>query len=379
MKDDFEQLLLILSGSLIQTPPWEAFLREMESYFQCQNCVLFLRTPTEDDSGLLISQERTISSPSELVETYQLSPFLEMPEGRILSLCEVRKDKRQRQRFSSYLDFHQRKETRDILALNLVDEESGMRFYFRLVRYSHPRKFSERDKARLLQLLPHLKIATAVYCQLVSQQQQIYISDKTTTTLGFGFVVLKRDGQIATLNDENQIQMLNSAAAQLIREKKGIAIERGKLVCVDKQADSRLRRSIKSLLAPGQDETTLNFEIPCTAGDGKNLALMLKTFSMPTEFRDDNGPLVSLVIRDVNEKIELSPGLLTKMFGFTPAEAQLAERLVLGDSLAEAAKELGRSKSTVRAQLSALFAKTDTHKQHQLISYIMHSASNQWP
>jgi len=370
MKDNFENLLLQLSRSLAEEPPWELFLREMEAYFDCHNCALFLRPPTESDAGLLISQERTAASPSEIVETYFDSPFLILPEGEIWTLSKLRVDRESSSRFGRYLEFHQRKETTDIMALNLFDTDTGMSFYFRLIRYSHPKEFNEDDKAELHHLFPHIKSAVTLYCRIVAQQKQLYISDKTTTKLGMGFVVLKSNGQVL---------MMNSAAANMVRDKQGISVDRGRLFCMDKDGNNVFRRHLKLLADVAVEEDDYYLEIPTRGSNNGSLALMMRKFEAPPEFLDDSGHFVSLIIRDTKEKTGLSPDTLMKLFELTPAEALLTERLVLGDSLAEAAIHLGRSNGTVRAQLGAIFAKTGVHKQHQLISHIMHKASNYWP
>jgi DNA-binding CsgD family transcriptional regulator len=45
--------------------------------------------------------------------------------------------------------------------------------------------------------------------------------------------------------------------------------------------------------------------------------------------------------------------------------------LVSGHSLAESAKHLARSLNTVRNQLQSIFAKTDTHRQAELIAKVL--------
>ncbi len=56
--------------------------------------------------------------------------------------------------------------------------------------------------------------------------------------------------------------------------------------------------------------------------------------------------------------------MLQSLFGLTPAEAALADRLANDLSLEEAAKQLGRSMGTVRVQLQPIFEKTDTKREN---------------
>ena len=58
---------------------------------------------------------------------------------------------------------------------------------------------------------------------------------------------------------------------------------------------------------------------------------------------------------------------LREVFGLTPAEAELAEALLRHGSLSACTTEGGKSYETLRTQLKALFAKTETHRQVDLI------------
>ena len=66
----------------------------------------------------------------------------------------------------------------------------------------------------------------------------------------------------------------------------------------------------------------------------------------------------------------LNPVILQDLFGFTPAESRLATLLVNGKSVLECAEALGVRISTVREQLSNLFAKTQTSRQPELVSML---------
>jgi DNA-binding CsgD family transcriptional regulator/PAS domain-containing protein len=61
---------------------------------------------------------------------------------------------------------------------------------------------------------------------------------------------------------------------------------------------------------------------------------------------------------------------LMRVFGLTPAEARLADRLLGEESLEAAAESLGVAYSTARNQLKVIYQKTDTHSQGQLIVLI---------
>ena len=54
----------------------------------------------------------------------------------------------------------------------------------------------------------------------------------------------------------------------------------------------------------------------------------------------------------------------------TGAEAKLASPLVSGMALQEIAPQLGIARETARNQLKAVFAKTETHRQGELVALL---------
>jgi len=70
-----------------------------------------------------------------------------------------------------------------------------------------------------------------------------------------------------------------------------------------------------------------------------------------------------------------STDLFSRTFRLTPAEARLAVNLASGASLTETADEFGVTHNTVRAQLRAIFDKTETHRQSDLVRLLQRSSS----
>jgi DNA-binding CsgD family transcriptional regulator len=58
------------------------------------------------------------------------------------------------------------------------------------------------------------------------------------------------------------------------------------------------------------------------------------------------------------------------VFHLTPAEAKLAIAISRGKTLDEVAQDGGTSVATVRKQLGTVFAKTNTHRQAELVTLV---------
>ena len=77
-----------------------------------------------------------------------------------------------------------------------------------------------------------------------------------------------------------------------------------------------------------------------------------------------------LAITDIERRPPVPEDLLRAAFALTPAEARLACRLAAGASLDDAADALGIAKNTARIQLRAVFAKTATGRQGELVALL---------
>ena len=84
-------------------------------------------------------------------------------------------------------------------------------------------------------------------------------------------------------------------------------------------------------------------------------------------------PYGILFVTDPNRPQETSSEQLRRLFGLTRSEARLTERLVAGDSVKEAAAELGVTEGTVRTTLKAIFYKTGVTRQPELVKVVMTS------
>lgn len=81
-----------------------------------------------------------------------------------------------------------------------------------------------------------------------------------------------------------------------------------------------------------------------------------------------------LVLKDLQAVGRVGPRRLRSIFGLTPAEAALSELLVAGQTTHQAADTLGIAHETARNQLKAIFAKTTTNRQADLVSLLLRTA-----
>jgi len=82
------------------------------------------------------------------------------------------------------------------------------------------------------------------------------------------------------------------------------------------------------------------------------------------------GARALLILLDLGERAAPDCGSLARVFGLTAAEAKLASLIGAGESIEHAAERLGISSLTARGQLKAVFSKTSTHRQGELVALL---------
>jgi DNA-binding CsgD family transcriptional regulator len=82
------------------------------------------------------------------------------------------------------------------------------------------------------------------------------------------------------------------------------------------------------------------------------------------------GARALLILTDLARRPGPQQDILATAFGLTPAEARLAAIIATGISLEKAAEDLGICHETARSQLKAVFAKTNTHRQSELVALL---------
>ena len=174
--------------------------------------------------------------------------------------------------------------------------------------------------------------------------------------MGCGGIILSTRGRVLAIN---------TAAQQILQE----------MFCLDGQALQVLhapeeqgnsgREIIKKLLSRGRTRIKLDSENWILIEREGQRPLIMNAVPVPTLGED--APHTVLLLIDLDATPLPQAGVLEQVFRLTPAEARLALLLADGATTTEAAATLGVSVATTRTQLAAIFAKTHTRRQAELV------------
>jgi DNA-binding CsgD family transcriptional regulator/PAS domain-containing protein len=103
------------------------------------------------------------------------------------------------------------------------------------------------------------------------------------------------------------------------------------------------------------------------AAPGRPLTMLIAPVKELTQSRSLDEPAAVVFIADPERPVEMDPKRLTRLYGFSRAEARVAAMLGQGMRLDEVGTALGLTYETVRKHLKQIFAKTATDRQAELV------------
>jgi DNA-binding CsgD family transcriptional regulator len=134
----------------------------------------------------------------------------------------------------------------------------------------------------------------------------------------------------------------------------------------DQSAEERMRAYLQAIVS-GRRALKPD-PVPLVIDGTRRRPLVVK--AMPIRQRplnDANAAAAVVIVMDLDSAAAPSPQLLRYVFDFTPSEARLASRLAGGESLGQVAQSLQISFGTARQHLKAIFAKTGSRRQSELL------------
>ena len=174
--------------------------------------------------------------------------------------------------------------------------------------------------------------------------------------VGFGAALLSNSSHVIQANDEVQRHVGGQ-----------IALVQGRLALQNRDAAEALRQFLRTVQDDPLDEAARREHLLRLPRDGQR-PLVVRAFPVPPPLGGLlEGAAALLVILDPDKHPCPTATALQKTFGLSRGEALIALQLIRGDSLQEIAAARKVSIGTVRVQLKAVFAKTQTSRQSELV------------
>jgi DNA-binding CsgD family transcriptional regulator len=163
------------------------------------------------------------------------------------------------------------------------------------------------------------------------------------------------------LGEGGHVMSTNPAAEQLFGS--GIALVNGRLVAADRASNTALQEMLLAMKSPRFARSGQRIAIARRSAP----PLLAHSISIDRLSIECGNAAGLLVLVDPLARREPTATVLQQVFNLTPAEARLASGLAKGLDLQEISELHGVSVGTLRVQLKAVFSKTQTKRQAQLV------------
>lgn len=380
--ESFDQLISAIYQGPLDETPWQHFLPLLGQTLNARAVSLVLRPPAAGDKGLILNYQRplpgqvqqvSLADPADWESSayrehyFAMDPFISLPIGKVFTLAELIPEQalRESDYYQQYLKpagvFH-------ILGGDTL-EPNGLLARLRVCRNEKEQSFTDDDKQLLAQILPHIQRAIQFHARLnrIESERDLYAN--AVDRLAVGAIILDENGKLLKTNN---------IAQQMLEKKDGLVTHNDHLQVGNREQACEFQNLVEKVLLRQQDNKPgMPEALRVTRPSGRpDLGLVMRPIPTSEWPEGQACPSVVVFISDPELQPETSQQMITRLFGFTPAEATLAMLLTKGLSMAEASEHLSISQHTARAQLKSIFSKTGVSRQAELVRLIVKSVAN---
>jgi DNA-binding CsgD family transcriptional regulator len=222
------------------------------------------------------------------------------------------------------------------------------------------RPYGTQDIGLLQQLFPHFRRALQIQHRIEQTVVEREALAETTDHISRGIFAFGADGLLL---------WANRTGHALCRRADGLTIQRGSLTTAVPAETQRLRQLIHAAVHAGngaglEEGDTMLASRPSGL---RPYVVLVSPIRAGRRRLDERRPAALVFVADPEQKPELPVDRLIRLYGLTPAEAQLAQHLAGGLDLKAIAPTIGKTLHTLRSQLKQVFQKTGTKRQAELM------------
>ena len=220
-------------------------------------------------------------------------------------------------------------------------------------------------------LFPHLKRAIGMAEKFHGLNGCLDASRNAMDQLAFGVMLL---------DDSLRVQYLNKHLAEIIREQRILTISCDRPRSVDYQENQVLQCFLSANQDPGNNRERAGSH-PCSMSLGRpesggQLTLFARPSRRQTGFLQESDDTASVVVFVFSDNNATTPGIIFReIYGLSPMQSVVCEKLVEGLTLREIADLLGVKKETVRSHLKMIFQRTGVRRQSELIRLLVNQCA----
>jgi DNA-binding CsgD family transcriptional regulator len=245
----------------------------------------------------------------------------------------------------------------------IIQSPSNDMLAFSIERHFADGPIEDHHIPRLNALRPHLARAALMSARLRLERAQGMA--ESLSAMGIPSAVLLGDGKVVATSP--QFEKLGGQITSRAF---------GRIALADAGANALLSEAIKNLSSLQYQFGAKSIAVP---SEGENAAMVVHLIPVRRSAHDIFGPAMGiLVVTPLGSSQTLPDDLLSGLFDLSPAEIRAANGLLGGKTIDDLAVEFGLSRETIRSQMKAVFAKTGTARQADLVSLLANVRVPKW-
>ncbi len=208
-------------------------------------------------------------------------------------------------------------------------------------------------------LIPHVQTALRLRTKVMDCNASSLFSETAMDAMSIAAFLVTSKGRVLHMNQ---------LAATYLDTTKGLRLDRGRLTANDYADTSRLEQ----LISQTTSTKPHSFDRP----PGGSLKLPHLNLAVVPAPRDNHiigscEPYALVFVTDPNAPAKSRTEVMRQLYGLTPAEARVADHLLNGLEIREAADRLSITIETCRFHLKRIFSKTGTRRQSELVRLML--------
>ena len=225
--------------------------------------------------------------------------------------------------------------------------------------------FTQEEQAASNKLIPYIQQAFQLREQFKNMQEEYKISKYANSVASAPFVVLTKMGQL---------YYCSPSAESILKSKHSfLYISENKLHFISPSTQNEWENYLSNL----KDTPKIDTFFSPQSGRGKIQLTYLPETEDAYELFKYSDPLIIWHLYDFT-RITLDHGYLSSMYSLTPAECNICEALVNGESILDISTQKKVSKHTIRTQCKNILRKTGSNSQNKLISALLNGPAKQF-
>lgn len=370
--EEYSRLLATLYAAPLEPDKWQVFFNQLSCHLKVSTGILIPITNGVEPSVLAGGG---LAFDPEVPKTYNdfyldndpfRAPVFQKPRVAVVRGEElVPQDCLRKTEF--YNDLVSKHEMEWMTQLALVN--SGLEgAVMTLWRRKQDGPMDEASMALLEMLLPHAHTAIKIRARLQAAKVQEHFYELTLESLAIAAILVSSAGKVIHMNRR---------AAAIVQRADGLRLHGSTLAALNLNDGGRLSSMIAEAATVRRNGTrTASKAAPGGAltlnRHGSRPTLHVSVLPAPEHIRAIIGTSCAVVfVSEPDLKPKPRAVMLRAFYGLTPTESRLADLLLQGLQVGEAAESMRITLATVRFQLKRVLAKTGTHRQSELMRLML--------